>query len=441
MCVAVGTVLRFWSLGTGPLTADETYSAVAAHLPFAQIWGHIAATDRHPPFSYYLLSPVAHVTTSTFALRAPAALSATLALAVFAWWQRRYGLAGLVATALFAVSPFVLVYDRQARMFALLTLGAVVAAAASDRWLATFETRWAVAAAAGGLLAALSYSVGFLLPGFLLLVPGWRWDRRAWIFRLTSAGAIGIWAVLWLGNSLKWAGAPSGYPSLTPSWVAGMINGMVAPVPADEWLVLVLLAAGLVVTLRQGGRPRQLVLTLVVVPVLVMIVLSARSELFIPKTLLMVAWAAPVLLGNLVVAAWNLRPLAAGAVVALLVLVVVPYIGPSLTIDEGEGPMLAAVARARRPGDAVAIDPGYLGHLLDWYEGIVPGVPLRPDGQTMPGAVIFHPESGAQTGRIWLVRSPSRAPAPSPGAGHWCGPELDVGGGYTLRCLQSGPGR
>ena len=140
-----------------------------------------------------------------------------MALAVFAWWQRRYGLAGLVATALFAVSPFVLVYDRQARMFGLLTLGAVVAAAASDRWLATVETQ------VGGRgrrrrrsVVAMSYSVGFLLPGFLLLVPGWRRDRQAWIFRLASAGAVGIWAVLWLGNTPEVGGSTVGLPGPDP---------------------------------------------------------------------------------------------------------------------------------------------------------------------------------------------------------------------------------
>ena len=136
-----------------------------------------------------------------------------------------------------------------------------------------------------------------------------------------------------------------------------------------------------------------------------MIVLSVRSELFIPKTLLMVGWAAPVLLGNLVVAAWNLRPLAAGAVVALLVLVVVPYVRPSLTDRRGRrarcsppwrGPAVPAMPWPSTPGTS---DTSWTG-----TRGSCPVSPLQPDGQTMPGAVVFRQ-------RAW----------PRPGASGWCG--------------------
>ncbi len=433
-------MLRFWALGDGTMTADETFSSVAAHLPFGQIWGHIATFDRHPPLSYYLMSPVAHLTTSTLALRIPAAVAACLALLVFVWWQRRYGIAGLVASALFAMSPFLLAYDRQARMFALVTLGGVIVAAASDRWLATDDPRWGWAAAAGGLLAAMSYSVGVLLPGFMLLVPGLRRDRASWTFRLAAAAAIGVWAVLWLGNTLTWSGAPSGYPTLTPSWVASVLNGMVAPVPDDQWIVLGLLAVGLALVLWRRGRQRQLMLSLFVVPVLLMLAASLNNELFIPKSLLMVAWAAPVMLGQLAARAWELRPLAGAAVIALIIILVVPYISPSLPIDEGAGAMLAAVQKVRQPGDAMAMNPAPLGDLLEWYEGIVPNRKLTIDDTTIPGAVILRTEGVPQTGRVWLVESQLRAVRTSLGPdARSCGAPVVVGGGYTMRCVELGP--
>ncbi len=435
-------MLRFWALGSGTLTADETFSAVAAHLPFGAIWGHIATFDRHPPLSYYLLSPVAHLTTSTYALRAPAATCATLALVVFAWWQYRYGFAGLVATAVFAVSPFLLQYDRQARMFALITLGGVVAAAASDRWLETGESGWMWMAAAGGLIAALSYSVGILLPGFLLLVPGLRRDRAAWQFRLASLGAAAIWAVLWLGNTLRWSGDPSGYPHLTVSWAGTMVNFMVAPVPDDQWIVFALLAAGLFLVLRRPGRSRQLMLALFVVPMALMVMASVHNELLIPKTLLMVGWAPPVLLGTVVAEAGRLRPVAAVAVLALIALVVLPYVRPSLVVDEGAGPMVAAVARAQRPGDAVAMNPAPLGDLLEWYDGVVPSRRLDLDLTTLPGAVVLRQDGVPQTGRVWLVQSELRGvPLRLGSAPDWCGPRVVVGGGYTMRCLDLGRSR
>ena len=441
LCVVVGTVLRFWALGAGTLTADETFSALAAHLPYGQIWGDIARTDRHPPLSYYLLGPISHATTSTFALRVPAALAAVAALVVFVWWQRRYGLGGLVASAIFAVSPFVLEYDRQARMFALLTLGGVVAAAASDRWLHAPERRWALAAAGGGLIAAMSYSVGVLLPVLLVLVPGRRRDRAAWIFRLAAAGAAGVWVVTWLANSLRWLGEPSGYPKLTPNWAAGILDATVAPVPDYQWIVLAMLAAGLVVALREPGPRRQLTLALYVVPVVVMLVLSFHNELFIPKTLLMIAWAPPVLLGGLVAKAWALRPIAGGAVIALLIVLIVPYVSASLPIDEGAGSMLAAVARARRPGDAVAMNPPALADLIEWYDGVVPGHALELDTSTIKGALVVRDRGVTPTGRIWLVQSILRSDELTIGPDlHSCGPTVDVGGGYTMRCVERGAG-
>lgn len=437
----VGVVLRFWALGAGTMTADETFSALAAHLPYGQIWGDIARTDRHPPLSYYLLSPVSHATTSTFALRVPSALVAVAALVVFVWWQRRYGVAGLIASAIFAVSPFLLEYDRQARMFALLTLGGVVAAAASDRWLHAPERRWAFMAAAGGLIAAMSYSVGVLLPALLVLLPGRRRDRAAWTFRAAAAAAGAVWVVTWLANSLRWLGEPSGYPKLTPNWAAGILDATVAPVPDYQWIVLAMLAAGVVVAVRRPGPLRQLTLWLYLVPVVVMLVLSFQNELFIPKTLLMIAWAPPVLLGGLAAKAWDVRPLAGAAVVALLIVVIVPYIKPSLPIDEGAGAMLTAVARARQPGDAVAMNPPALADLIEWYDGVVPGRALDRDTSTIKGALLLRDRGVAPTGRIWLVQSMLRSDKLTYGTDlHSCGPTVDVGGGYTMRCVELGSG-
>ena len=46
----------------------------------------------------------------------PGTTCSTLTLALFAWWMRRYGWAGLVATALLAVSVFQLAHGHNARM-------------------------------------------------------------------------------------------------------------------------------------------------------------------------------------------------------------------------------------------------------------------------------------------------------------------------------------
>ncbi len=439
--VVLGAVLRLWSLGHGFLSADESYSAVSGHLPLSQIWGHINANDPHPPLSYLLISPVAHLFTSNLAIRLPAAACSILAVAVMAWWQRDRGVGGLAATLLLALSPFALEYGREARMYGLVSLASVALAAAGDRWLGSGDRRWAFLAAGAAFVIAMSYSAGVIMPAALVLLAGWRRDRQAWTLRASAGAALGLWAALWLGHALRWSGKPSGYPPLSLAWVRETANSMVAPIPSNEWLVLTLLALGLVVVLRRSPRQRPLVLALFVAPVAALLVISLHNNVFLPKSLIMVVWAAPLLLGNLAGEAWELRPVAGAVVLAVLVLVVVPYVRPALNVDEGTGPMLTALARARQPGDAVAMDPGYLGHLLDWYVGMVPGRRLRPDGQTIPGAVVYRDEGHPPTGRVWLVRSPGRARPPSLPGANWCGPETPVGGGYTLRCLQVGAGR
>jgi hypothetical protein len=120
----------------------------------------------------------------------------------------------------------------------------------------------------------------------------------------------------------------------------------------------------------------------------------------------------------------------------------VPYVQPALSSDEGAGAMVAGVAAARRPGDAMAMSPAQLGTLLDWYDAIRPGHPVVSDTETIPGAVIYRFKDEKQTGRVWLVESVARARTGSlPADARSCGPTRPVGGGYTLRCVQLAPSR
>jgi Dolichyl-phosphate-mannose-protein mannosyltransferase len=440
--VALGALLRLWSLGHGHLSADESYSAVNAHLPFTQIWGHIAATDPHPPFSYLLLSPVAHLFTSNLAVRLPAALCSILAVAVMAWWQRDRGVAGLVATLVLAVSPFALEYGREARMYGLVTLASVLLAAAADRWLVTGDRQWATVAGVAAFVITMSYSAGAIMPVALALVAGWRRDREAWELRLAAAAAFGAWAALWLAHTIHWSHASSGYPSLSVVWIRQMLTAMIAPVPSEEWLVLGMLLLGLIAVCWRSARERVLVLALFVAPVLALAVVSLHNNIFLPKSLIMVAWAPSLLLGGLVGVAWDYRPLLGGIAIAGIAVVTLPYVSTALSIDEGAGAMVAAVAAARQPGDAMAMSPVQLGTLLDWYEAIGPGHGVRSDTRLIPGAVVYRFAGETQTGRIWLVESEARSDIDWHGPGlsgsGWqsCGASRPVGGGYTMRCVE-----
>lgn len=132
--IALGVVLRFWGLGAHYLTYDEAFTALTARGSLSAL---IAATagDVHPPLSYLVSWAVVHLFgLSPLTLRLPSAILGSLALPMALGLARRLKLSNageLVGLALFAVSPFLVHYSQDARMYPLLhlaVLGALLAA-------------------------------------------------------------------------------------------------------------------------------------------------------------------------------------------------------------------------------------------------------------------------------------------------------------------------
>jgi hypothetical protein len=129
LAIAVGATLRWWKLGRGSLRFDEGYTAWVISLPPARIV-HVIRADTAPPL-YYLIM---HGWTATFgsseaALRAFAALCATLTLALLYPVARRMlrdPIAAIAAVAIYAVSVMPVAYAHEARFYALMTLLAVI---------------------------------------------------------------------------------------------------------------------------------------------------------------------------------------------------------------------------------------------------------------------------------------------------------------------------
>src|SRR5690348_5229096 len=135
LAVVAGAVLRLWGLGAHRLGYDEAFTAMAGRMPVGDLFAYLRTNDSHPPLDYLLRAPLARAGANEFLFRLPSAVFSVAALALFAWWMRRYALAGIVATALLAVSDFELMHGRTARMYAELELIGVVAAVLADSWL------------------------------------------------------------------------------------------------------------------------------------------------------------------------------------------------------------------------------------------------------------------------------------------------------------------
>jgi hypothetical protein len=168
MTVAVGAVLRLWGLGAHRLGYDEAFTAMVGRMPLGDLFAYLRAQDSHPPLDYLLRAPLARAGVDEFWFRLPSVACSVGALALFAWWMRRYGFAGFVATALVALSDFELTHGRIARMYSELELIGVLAAVLADAWLR--QPRRGHAPAVGALV-------------FVGLPPTCRCSPRRWFAR------------------------------------------------------------------------------------------------------------------------------------------------------------------------------------------------------------------------------------------------------------------
>ena len=439
--VLLATILRFGGLGTAGLSADETYTAVASARPVDELLTFIRETDPHPPLSYLLENPALAVSDSNAALRFLPALCSTLAVVVMAVWQRREGIAGLAATVLMAVAPEQLLYGRQARMYGLLALAGVVVAWSACRWLTRPRSGWAALAAAAATVAALSHSAGFVLLAGLLLVPGVRRDRAAWVFRAWVAAGSVTTAVVFAPVALERAGDQTSYPTTSLSWLTATVNEQLAPVPDQRWIVIALLLLGGAVLVRAGGAQARVWLAVFAAPLFGLAVISFWIPLLLPKSVLSLSWGIMVALGAIVGSAWRRRPLAGITVAALLAVLTVPYLAEALAKDEGAGRMAAALSGQVEAGDVVAVRPDNLGTVVEWQLGRIESRSLTTVGSPWPDAVAWRIGDAEPTDRTWLVEAPERVRGDVDIDAHpSCGPHREaVGGAFVLSCLADVP--
>lgn len=436
--VLVGVVLRFWAIGALTLSPDESYSAYAAHLPLTEGVSFIRDTDPHPPLSYVLLAGIERVASSEAALRLLGVVPSVGAVVLAAWWlRRRPVLAG--ATALFlAVSPYQLHFGRQARMYGLLVLAGVACAAGAGEWTAGARRRGLALVAAGGLVAALSHSVGFVVLAGLALVPGRRTDRDAWWFRGAVAGVGAAWLLWWWGfGAPRWSGT-SLYDTLTVDQAARALNELVAAVPSNAVFVLPLLVAGGVLLARTDRAVAWVLLCVAVVPTAVLAVVSLRIGVFIPKSLAVVSWGAALALAGLVQAAWDRARIAGVAVVALVPFVLLlPYVPTVLTSGDPTAETVALLTAEVRPGDVVVHRPAAFPGLgmPEWYLALRDDRPWEPvTADRWPDAAGFVVGDAPRSGRVWVVEfAPLMDPVPLDGAP--CAPDRRTDGTYLVRCV------
>ncbi|MGH2543492.1 MAG: glycosyltransferase family 39 protein, partial [Ardenticatenaceae bacterium] len=192
----LAAALQFWALDAQSLWYDEGFSVWLAQRPLSEIVARTAA-DIHPPFYYLLLHGwIALTGSSEWALRFLSALFAVLTVPLV--WQLARRLieqeAAAIAVALLVVlSPLLLWYGREARMYSLSLALLAATALVLLRLLGGRASRpdgsWQDVAAFAVLATVAVYThfyIWFVLTAWAI-VAGWVWLQE----RLGGAGRAG----------------------------------------------------------------------------------------------------------------------------------------------------------------------------------------------------------------------------------------------------------
>lgn len=141
LLIAAAASVRLVQLGQDSFWLDEAYSHWFSAQTWHTIWVDVTSYDFHPPLYFSLLKIWRVFGETEFALRALSVLAAT-ATVPFVYLIGRQTLpgrdgvlAGVIAAALFVVSPLHIDYAQQARPYTLLTLSVAISLA-GGAWLA-----------------------------------------------------------------------------------------------------------------------------------------------------------------------------------------------------------------------------------------------------------------------------------------------------------------
>jgi hypothetical protein len=404
--VVFGVLCRLaWSWRNGA-SFDESFTAMMGRQPIGTMLTSLRTNDSHPPLDYLLRAPLAGAGVSTLVLRIPSLLFSCAALVLFAWWMRGRGIAGSVAVAVMAVSPFQIMYGSEARMYALLELLGVGAAVVAEAWWRKPRQWHSVALGGIVLLALFDHVSGFLLAGGLVALGGVRRDREAWRLRAALAAAVAIWAVTWGPSFVTQSSTPHAswiQHTTVDSFVSTMAS-FVTNQPGVGPIIAVVMVVGIARLWTADRVLGRVVVCCALLPIFAAALIGLVTPFFIDRTVTITAWAPCLAIGFTVEAAWCrtfvVRAIAAVLVAVLIVPATVEFLQRHWEYDAAAS-HLTSVSRA---GDVVATVPGWYGPLVDWRVGVQGFGAMHPTTvSAIPAAhAVLLGHAGA-TGRAWVL--------------------------------------
>jgi hypothetical protein len=388
------------------LWLDEAISVHQAHLSPDALIQALAQGDRHPPVHHLALwATVRLLGDSDLAVRAPSILAGTLVIpALYALGSELYDRrTGVVAALLGTVAPVLVWYAQEARMYAFVTLFAVLTVLGCARALRRGRAGdWALYAVAASLLLWTHWFAGLIVVctqvAFIATFvrarrmppAGWVLSGVALAWQLVPLGMLAAAQIHATGTGGGYAGASDvataeSFYTVTAnlSWLLGGFQpNTVTDLLSAAWPLGML--ASLLVLGRRLGRATPLLLGCIAGPIVALLAIGAARPGFFDVRYFIATAPLAVLLMARVAVAWSpsggRRALLAGALFALLAGALADQqLNKANPRRYDYRQALAAVQRDMRPGDVLLYEPPELRYVLEHY---APGLPARPlDGQ------------------------------------------------------------
>jgi uncharacterized membrane protein len=431
----LGLAVRGLLLDFTPLWSDEAFMAILMRRSLPAIID-VVHNDNHPPLQYLLVWATTRLGNSAVWLRLPSVLAGTAAVPLAAALGRRVGgdRAGIASGAVVAVTPLLVLWSRDARMYALAT--SMILAMALALWRAVERPSPGRVVLYGLTVLVGLYShylVALAVPAHLVAAAVFlRPSRTAASRVVVAAGLAGAALVPWLvyaSPQFSHAGDPYWSQPFTVSGVAGELSYLfdhpgpmtllvpiaVVGLPAMAWL-----AARAYREFPPDSRRAMLYVSGTGTLALLLLALVSLKKPLLDERFLNL-YATELLPVAAAVLAWTgRRPLVVGAVAGLLVATLVG----AANLQTPEVPALTATLQGR-------VDPGRdvvaLVGPTEYFQVLYYGDPqlqrvVRVVDRAVPwyvGLAAFRPGDIVPTvpevpGTIYLVRNPDQADPPMP---------------------------
>ena len=433
--ILIAAALRLPGIGTWSLWADEAATAAFMTLDWWELIDPLARLETTPPTYYLALKAWTLVAGgSDAALRLPSALAGIGSVAVL-WWLCRDAFgrrAAFWAAMTLAITGWHVFHSRDARVYALLVLAALLALVAARAFAARAGRPgpgWiapAIGLAGFGAMTAWLHFAGTIAAGtaFIyaaaVMIAGGPPDRRA-VLRLVAAAALcGVLMlpVFWLAWAIMVADGAAGFGWMNRIGFAlagqTMLRVlMLAPATLDPWTGIGPAAAGLAagmalvmgwLALRPGPRQAEALAVAAALAggIALFLIAHAIKPQILTRTLLILVplVAAQVGAGIARLETGALRV----AAFAAMVLAQAPALYDTFRIppDASDWRRLAQrIAAASGPGSAVLVFDAFEATALDRYRA--------PDGPRVgyillpPGEVGLHGYIAARTSSAQAV--------------------------------------